>query len=62
MNEIDKFYKSLPEWRCKDCKYAKAVVATEQYMFLGCHYSPYKGKSVAEIKECPKEGEHNECM
>jgi hypothetical protein len=28
-------------------------------MFLGCRHEPYKGKWVAEIKECPKEGEDN---
>lgn len=54
MNEIDDFYKNLPQGRCKDCKYAKEVVATGQYMFLGCYHSPYFGKRVAEIKDCPR--------
>lgn len=54
MDEIDEFYKNLPQGRCKDCKYAKAVVATGQFRFLGCYHSPYFGKWVAEIKDCPK--------
>ena len=54
--EIDEFYEELPEGRCHPCPYAKCVVATDQYMFLGCYHEPYKGKRVVEIKECPKEG------
>ena len=54
MNIIEKFYESLPKGRCNPCKYARAVVASGEYIFLGCHHKPYKGKNVAEIKDCPK--------
>lgn len=53
----EEFYKSIPSGRCKPCKYGKVVVANGQFMFLGCYCKPYKGKSVAEIKDCPKEDE-----
>lgn len=45
----------LDHGRCNPCKYAKPVVATGQWTFLGCFCPPYRGKWVAEIKECPKE-------
>ena len=57
-DSIDDFIASLPKGRCNPCEYAKCVVATEQYMFLGCYCEPYHGKRVSEIKDCPKkEGE-----
>ena len=55
-NPINDFYNSILDGRCKGCEYARSVVATEQWMFLGCYHKPYCGKRVAEIKECPKEG------
>ena len=55
MDKIDEFYKNLPEGRCKGCKYARHVVAIEQWIFLGCYHKPYKGKMTSEIKDCPKE-------
>ena len=51
MDVIDDFYRSLPEGRC-----SKAVTANGGTIFLGCYHAPYKGKWVAEIKECPKNG------
>lgn len=54
MNKIEEFYKSLLEGRCKSCEYAKHVVGTGQFIFLGFYYVPYKGKWVVEIKDCPK--------
>lgn len=54
-NQIDEFYEHLPEGRCKGCQYARAVVATGQWMFLGCYHEPYRGKWTCEIKYCPKE-------
>lgn len=45
--------RDYPNGRCNPCKYAKVVVATGQWSFLGCHCDPYMGKWVAEIKECP---------
>ena len=58
----DDFYNNIPDGRCKGCTYARSVVATGQWMFLGCYHTPYTGKRVAEIKNCPKErsGEQNE--
>ena len=53
MNGIDDFYSNLPKWRCSKCGFAKAVTANGGIMFLGCYHDPYKGKWVAEIKECP---------
>lgn len=53
-NQIDDFHNNVPDGRCKGCTYARAVVATGQWMFLGCYHAPYRGKRVAEIKECPK--------
>ena len=63
MDKIDEFYASIPQGRCNPCKSARAIVANGQFMFLGCTHSPYKGKWVAEIKDCPKtqreDGENN---
>ena len=50
----EEFYKSLPKGRCNPCKYAKAVVAGDDFTFLGCYCEPCHGKWVAEIKDCPK--------
>ncbi len=55
MNSFYKdFYKDLPKGRCNPCEFSKMIVATGGYCFLGCCYPPYKGKRVAEIKDCPK--------
>ncbi len=54
MSWLDDFYKNLPDGRCKGCEYAKAVIANGQFGFLGCYHELYKGKWVAEIKDCPK--------
>jgi hypothetical protein len=56
-NVINEFLKSLPRGRCKDCQFSRCVFGTGNFMFLGCHHKPYHGKWVAEIKDCPKEGE-----
>lgn len=53
MDCIDKFFKDLPNGRCHPCKHARAVVSTNQFLFLGCYYGEYNGKWVAEIKNCP---------
>ncbi len=47
--------KDFPLGRCNPCEYAKVVIATGQWSFLGCYCNPYRGKWVAEIKDCPKE-------
>ena len=58
MNKGERYYESLPKGRCKPCEHAY-VVGTQNsgFMFLGCYHKPYKGKWVAEIKDCPKESE-----
>ena len=53
-NEINEFFKILHKGRCHHCEYARAVFAQDQSMFLGCYHEPYRGKWVAEIKDCPK--------
>lgn len=64
MDKIDEFYASIPRGRCNPCKFSRCIVANGQFMFLGCTHPPYKGKWVAEIKNCPKvakkDGENNE--
>lgn len=59
-NEIDVFLRKLPEGRCNPCEYAKAVTANGGFIFLGCYHSPYRGKQVREIKECPDKYEGGE--
>jgi hypothetical protein len=40
--------------RCKNCKYAREINSTPGgWKFVGCTRKPYKGKWVAEIKDCP---------
>lgn len=46
--------KDLPNGRCNPCEFSKMVIANGGYCFLGCYCPPYKGKRVAEIKDCPK--------
>ena len=55
-NYIDKFYEELKKGRCHPCKFAKAVVAQNEFVFLGCYHKPFRGKAVCEIKDCPKKG------
>ena len=43
--------------RCEKCEYRKTVHANGGFSFYGCYHRPYKGKRVAEIKECPKSKE-----
>lgn len=45
----------IKNYRCKDCEHAKELNATMNWKFIGCTHEPYKGKWVAEIKDCPKE-------
>ena len=47
--------KDLPHGRCNPCEFAEIIVGTGSWFFLGCCHPPYKGKWVAEIKDCPKE-------
>ena len=41
--------------RCHNCEYCKEVRATFNWSFYGCYCTPYIGKWVAEIKDCPKQ-------
>ena len=59
-SEVKAFCDSIPSGRCKGCPYADVVRAQGNFMFLGCRHNPYKGKWVAEIKNCPKEGKRND--
>ena len=61
--KIDEYYDIIPNGRCKPCEYGRVVVATGQFMFLGCYCEPYRGKWVAEIKNCPigRKGEEKRC-
>ena len=40
--------------RCDGCEYKRLVYASGDFSFNGCYCNPYKGKWVAEIKDCPK--------
>lgn len=57
MNKLKEFYDSIPNGRCKPCEYGKVVVGSGEYLFLGCYCSPYNGKRVSEIKDCPYKAE-----
>ena len=39
--------------RCKGCEYCKEISAGS-WSFYGCNCELYRGKWVAEIKDCPK--------
>ena len=43
------------EGRCDGCKYCKRIYANGGWSFFACYHSPYKGKWVVKIKDCPKE-------
>jgi len=45
--------------RCKGCEFLKTVYAQNNFRFYGCYCKPYRGKWVAEIKDCPKEAGHD---
>lgn len=40
--------------RCEKCEYKHLVHTNSGFNFYGCYHRPYKGKRVAEIKDCPK--------
>jgi hypothetical protein len=46
--------KSCKKERCEGCKECRKIYANGGWTFYGCYYPPYKGKWVAEIKDCPK--------
>ena len=37
----------------KECEYCHMISAQDGWKFRGCFHSPYKGKFISEIKECP---------
>ena len=53
--------KNAKAGRCDGCGDCRTVHATGNWLFYGCFHSPYRGKWVAEIKDCPKakDGEGN---
>lgn len=47
---------------CKFCSNCKEVRANGGFVFFGCYHKPYKGKWIAEIKDCPLEQEVKDIM
>ena len=43
-----------PNGRCEGCKFCKWINANGGWSFYACYHSPYRGKWVAKIKDCPK--------
>ena len=39
--------------RCEKCEHKRLVRAQDGWEFYGCFCLPYKGKWIAQIKECP---------
>lgn len=52
LKDDEDFHKILFDGRCKGCEYGRGV-SGGGWSFLGCFHEPYKGKWVAEIKDCP---------
>ena len=50
-------YTKVSEDRCSNCKFRHIVYTNGGWNFFGCYHEPYKGKWIAEIKECPIERE-----
>ena len=42
--------------QCEFCDFAMFIDQWGERKILGCKHEPYKGKWIAEIKECPKKG------
>ena len=42
--------------QCQYCDFAMFIDQWGKRKILGCKHEPYKGKWIAEIKECPKKG------
>ena len=57
--EVDYKAKVIKAHRCEGCKSCKKVDAND-FSFLGCFHKPYRGKWIAEIKECPMSKENEE--
>ena len=45
--------------RCEGCKFVKLINAQNDWKFYACYCKPYRGKWVAEIKDCPKEADND---
>ena len=52
--DFDEKFLKVQKERCDGCKHCKLVHANGGFSFYGCHHKPYRGKWVAEIKNCPK--------
>lgn len=50
-------YEKEAKGRCSGCSDCRTVYANGGWQFKGCYYKPYRGKWVAEIKDCPKKEE-----
>lgn len=44
--------KDFQRYLCTKCEHSQ-IVSAGNFAFLGCYHTPYKGKWVAEIDECP---------
>ena len=51
--EMEEKYRKVRKERCDRCEYCKEVNCNGGFTFYGCHHKPYRGKWVAEIKDCP---------
>ena len=55
INEIRSIFPSARSERCEPCNHSKIISCNGRFRFLGCTHTPYKGKWVVEIKDCPKD-------
>lgn len=55
---VEQFFKytKASEDRCSNCKFRKLTYTNGGWSFYGCCHEPYKGKWIAEIKDCPRKG------
>jgi hypothetical protein len=58
--DLEDEFRKVRKGRCDGCYHCKLVHCNGGFSFLGCYHTPYRGKWVAEIKDCPKNGERSE--
>lgn len=56
MGKLENFFddRDLHGGRCRNCDSCKEVRVTVNWSFYGCYHTPYIGKWIAEIQDCPK--------
>lgn len=64
MFDIEDKFQKVRKGRCDGCKDLKVVHCNGGFSFYGCYHNPYRGKWVAEIKDCPKSTrrKENKCL